>query len=73
MEQAGWRRLSGAGIAATVLSALPAGGGLVCGLADGTSRSQALIRLGASLPVISILRGLALSAIGMRRVSTPAS
>lgn len=34
---------------------------------------QMLICLGVPPPAISILRGLALSAMGMRRVSTPAS
>jgi hypothetical protein len=36
-------------------------------------QGQALITLGVLPPVISILRGLAFSAMGRRRVSTPAS
>jgi hypothetical protein len=37
------------------------------------SAGQTLISLGAPPPVTSILRGLAFSAMGMRRISTPAS
>ena len=50
-------------------------GGCSAGLwGRGGCRGQALITLGALLPpVIWILRGLAFSAMGMRRVSTPAS
>jgi len=41
-------------------------------LAEATA-GQALISAGVSAPVISILRGLARSAIGIRKVSTPVS
>jgi hypothetical protein len=53
--------------------ALQVGKGLADALPVVAVQGQALISLGALPPVISILWGLAFSAMGMRRVSTPAS